>query len=320
VSTRPFEFGVPDIRPWRAGNVGVPGVWRFDSQLPGRDVMVSALVHGNELCGAWALRSALVAALRPRRGSLTLVFANLDAFDRFDPAAPDASRYLGTDMNRLWGAMDWRRDLVNATAEHRRVLALAPVVERSQWLLDLHSMHGHGAPLALAGPLAHHAAQALQLGAPAIVVADAGHRAGRRMRDHGRYGDPDATQHFSLLVECGFHGAASSVDVAHDVLGRFLLASGIVDEADVPHEWQLAAPAGGQRLLTVTEAVTVAAGEPPRLAQAWLSGAVVPRAGTVVGWNGGQPVITPYDDCVLIMPTLVHAAPGATLVRFARAA
>jgi len=275
-------------------------------------------VHGNELCGAWALRSALVAGLRPRRGSLTLVFANLDAFDRFDPARPDASRCVETDMNRLWGAMDWRHGIALA-AEHHRVLALAPLVERSEWLLDLHSMHEHGEPLGLAGPLAHHAEQALQLGAPSLVVADAGHRAGRRMRDHGRYGQSGERAHFSLLVECGFHGAASSVAVAHDVLARFLQASGIVDEGDVPPEWRRATPPGGQRLLTVTEAVTVAAGAAPQLAQAWRSGEAVPHAGTVIGWNGGQPVVTPYDDCVLVMPTLVHATPGATLVRFARA-
>ena len=50
-----FELPCPDISAWRAGNTGVEGVWHFDSGLPGRHVMVSALVHGNELCGAWAL-------------------------------------------------------------------------------------------------------------------------------------------------------------------------------------------------------------------------------------------------------------------------
>lgn len=318
MSARLRQVAVPDIGPWRAGNTGVPGVWRFESGRAGRDVMVSALVHGNELCGAWALRSALAAEVRPRRGSLTLAFANLDAFDRFDPARPDASRYLVTDMNRLWGDMDWRHDTAHHTSEHRRVLTLAPLVERSEWLLDLHSMHEHGEPLGLVGQLAHHAAQALQLGAPTMLVADAGHRAGRRMRDHGAYGRADMTSHFALLVECGFHDATISVDVAHDMLSRFLVASGAVDEGDVPTGWRRDIPDRSQRLFTVSEGVTVAAGEPPRFARPWLSGETVPHAGTLVGWNGGNPVVTPYDDCVLIMPTLVHAAPGATLVRFAR--
>jgi predicted deacylase len=318
MSARHFEVGVPVIAPWRAGNTGVPGVWRFESAEAGRDVMVSALVHGNELCGAWALHSALAAGLRPRRGALTLAFANLDAFDRFDPAAPDASRYVTTDMNRLWGDMDWRHDPSTQGSEHRRVLALAPFVERSEWLLDLHSMHEEGEPLGLAGPLAHHATRALGLGAPALVVADAGHRAGCRMRDHGAYGRADESSRFALLVECGFHGALSSLDVAHDMLARFLVASGAVDEDDIPAAWRSEPTGAASRLVVVTDAVTVAAGEAPRLVRRWVSGEVVPQVGTLVGWTGGQPVLTPYDDCVLIMPTLVHAAPGSTLVRFAR--
>lgn len=318
MSMRRFAVGAPDITPWRAGNTGVPGVWRFESGEPGREVMVTALVHGNELCGAWALRSALASGLRPRRGALTLAFANLDALDRFDPAAPDAARYVCADMNRLWGRMDWRADGLRHGSEHRRVLALAPFVERSEWLLDLHSMHEEGEPLGLAGPLPHHAAHALELGAPALVVADAGHRAGCRMRDHGHYGRNDSRGHFALLVECGFHGAPSSVDVAHDMLARFLVASGTLEEHDVPAAWRDTAAKRPQRLVAVTEAVTVEPGEPPRFARTWTSGEVVPRAGTLIGWNGGKPVVTPHDDCVLIMPTLVHAGPGATLLRFGR--
>ena len=51
-----FKLPVPDIAAERAGNTDTPGVWHFDSGVPGRALMVSALVHGNELCGAWALK------------------------------------------------------------------------------------------------------------------------------------------------------------------------------------------------------------------------------------------------------------------------
>ena len=83
---RPFLLACPDLSAERAGNTDTPGVWHFDSGVPGKSVMLSALIHGNELCGAWALKEALAAGLRPRRGSLTLAFCNLAAFDRFDPA------------------------------------------------------------------------------------------------------------------------------------------------------------------------------------------------------------------------------------------
>jgi diguanylate cyclase len=74
----------PDLAPWRAGNTGTEGVWVFDSGRPGRSVMLCALVHGNEWCGAWAVTGLLEARLRPRHGRLTLALCNLAAFDRHD--------------------------------------------------------------------------------------------------------------------------------------------------------------------------------------------------------------------------------------------
>ncbi|KAG1244135.1 hypothetical protein G6F65_021979 [Rhizopus arrhizus] len=49
-----FKLPVPDLSAERAGNTDTPGVWHFDSGVPGRALMVSALVHGNELRAAAA--------------------------------------------------------------------------------------------------------------------------------------------------------------------------------------------------------------------------------------------------------------------------
>ena len=66
----PIELTPPDIDRWREGNTGVAYVWHFGSGLPGPAVMVQALTHGNELCGAIALDAALADGLRPARGTL----------------------------------------------------------------------------------------------------------------------------------------------------------------------------------------------------------------------------------------------------------
>jgi predicted deacylase len=314
-----FVLPRPDLAHWRVGNTGVEGVWRFEGKAPGRELLVTALVHGNELCGAWALHEALHAGLRPRRGALTLAFVNLAAFDRFDAEQPNASRFVDHDLNRLWGDMPWRVASAPPRPEQQRVLDLLPFVERSHWLLDLHSMHEPGPPLGLVGPLPHHAQHALRLGAPALLVSDAGHRAGCRLRDHGAYGDPAAVEHFSLLVECGWHGALSSCAVALDMLARFVVSSGCVDVADVPAAWfDFEVGARRQSIVRVTDAVTVAEGPPPTFAQPWVCGEVIETADTLLGWNGGEPFYTPHERCVLIMPTLVHATPGATLMRLGR--
>ena len=120
-----FKLPVPDIAAERAGNTDTPGVWHFDSGVPGRALMVSALVHGNELCGAWALKDLLASGLRPRRGSLTLAFCNLPAFARFDLARPHASRFVDEDMNRVWSAERLDNPISN---DRRRAPQLRPWV------------------------------------------------------------------------------------------------------------------------------------------------------------------------------------------------
>jgi hypothetical protein len=38
----------------------------------------------------------------------------------------------------------------------------------------------------------------------------------------------------------------------------------------------------------------------------------------VIGWRDGEPVTTPYPDCVLVMPSLRQLRPGVTVVRLGR--
>ena len=312
-----FELPAPDLGAWRAGNTGVEGVWQFDSGQPGRHVLITALVHGNEVCGAWALQGLLEAGVRPRTGRLTLAFCNLAAFDRFDPQHHDASRCVDEDLNRQWIP---ERIAQGNSLERRRAAQLQPFVEQADWLLDLHSMHEPGAPLSLTGIRPENVALAKQLRAPAHIVVDAGHQDGVRMRDFGRFGatGPDNGCR-SLLVECGFHGAISSRTVAQDQCARFLQASGLLSANDLQQQlpgW-LQADAPQQWALDVTGPV-VARSARFRFTEPFQGLEVIAKAGTVVGDNDGEPVTTPYDDCVLVMPSTRQARAGVSVVRFAR--
>jgi len=100
--TYAIELTPPDIEPYRAGNTGIDYVTTFDSGLPGPHVLVTALTHGNEICGAIALDRLFRAGLRPRQGKLTLAFDNVAAYQRFDRRVPTASRFVDEDFNRLW--------------------------------------------------------------------------------------------------------------------------------------------------------------------------------------------------------------------------
>src|SRR3546814_19082414 len=97
--------------------------------------MISALIHGNELCGAWALKTLLASGLRLQSGALILAFCNLDGYDRFDIQHPDARRYLDEDRNRVW--QDERLAQAN-NRMRRRATNLLP------WVREAESQSGRG--------------------------------------------------------------------------------------------------------------------------------------------------------------------------------
>ena len=98
----PVELDPPDLSAYRAGNTGIDYVTSFVGSAPGPHVMLLALMHGNEIGGAIALDRLLRANLRPARGKLTFLFANIAAYQNFNRIDPTASRYNDEDMNRVW--------------------------------------------------------------------------------------------------------------------------------------------------------------------------------------------------------------------------
>jgi predicted deacylase len=308
------ELTPPDIEPYRAGNTGIDYVTRFAASEPGPHVLVTALTHGNEICGAIALDRLLSAGVRPRRGTLTLAFDNVAAYREFDPRYPIASRFVDEDFNRLWAPATLEGP--RRSVELERARALRPVVDAADFLLDLHSMQYATAPLMLAGLLPRSRELARRVGIPELIMCDKGHAAGPRMRDYGGFGDP-ASAKTALLVECGQHWERRSAEVATDVTLRFLVALGSVTSED-------AAALGGpdfaahprQRVIEVTEAVTIA-GERFDFVGEFRGLEILPEKGTLIGRDDGREVRTPYDNCILIMPSR-RLVKGQTAVRLGR--
>ena len=54
--------------------------------------------------------------------------------------------------------------------------------------------------------------------------------------------------------------------------------------------------------------------------EAFTGGETIDSAGTVIAIDAGCEVVTPYDDCVLVMPSLRQLRPGVTTVRLGRRA
>jgi len=309
----PVEISPPDIAPYRSGNTGVDYVHVLDSGRPGPTVMVQALTHGNEFCGAIALDYLFKEKLRIEKGRLILAFANVAAFARFDFDDPDRSRYIDEDYNRVWAdaVLDGSRDSV----ELRRARELRRFVDEADFLLDLHSMHEPCRPIMVCGTLDKNAAFARRVGVPADLLLDTGHPAGLRMIERGGFGDPKSPRH-AILIECGQHWEKSSVDVAIDTTVRFLKLLEIVDSGWAEKRFRVKPPAE-QRVVSVTEAV-VAKSMGFRFAQPWRGLDVIAKAGTPVASDGDKVWRTPYDECVLVMPSMRHLKPGTTMVRLGR--
>jgi len=308
-----IEIELPDIAPFRAGNTGVDYVHVLDSGRPGPNVMVQALTHGNEICGALALCWLFGQAAQPQHGRLTLALANVDAFARFDRGDPHASRFVDEDYNRVWaddqlfGARD--------SAELRRARALRPFVDAADYMLDIHSMGEPCRPIMVCGQADKNAAFARELGVPADLLLDTGHPAGLRMVERGGFADPASAKR-ALLIECGQHWERAAEAVAIDTMLRFLLRTGVVDASWARLRLKLTPPAA-QRLVRVTEAV-VAQSQDFHFLVPMVGLGVVAKAGTPIARDGDKVWLAPYDDTVLVMPSMTHLKPGNTQARLGR--
>jgi predicted deacylase len=300
----PVNVSLPDLRPWLAGNAGVPGVWQFEAAAPGPNVTITSLVHGNEISGAVALDAMLRAHPRPARGKLTLVFANLDAAARFDPENPTVSRFVDEDMNRLWDSSVLESG--RHSAELSRARALRPVIDSADVLLDLHSMLWPSDPLILCGPTEKGRTLARKVAVPPLIVADHGHVGGRRLIDYAPFVNP-AKPHTAVLVEAGPHWEPDTAKTMLATIAGVLGATGLGPRL---------APPAPPRVAEVTLAVTATTGA-FTFAANYRGGEIIKRRNTLIATDGGSEIRTPHDVCLLIMPSL-RPSRGHTAVRLAR--
>lgn len=308
----PVELTPPDIARYRIGSTGIPFATTLDSGKPGPHALIMALIHGNEICGAAALDFLFREKIKPAKGRLSLCFANVAAYQRFDAAEPEASRFVQEDMNRLWDLPTLTG--IRHSAELDRARELKPLIDKADVLLDIHSMQSDTEPLALSGLAQKGRQLAAKIGYPALVVADPGHAAGPRLRDYRFFGDP-ADKRAAVLVECGQHWLKATADTAIQVVLHFLRALDMADPGllkahmattDLPR----------QKVIEVTHVVTVT-GDRFEFTEDYQGLETIHKCGSVIGHDGALPVTTPYDDCVLIMPSR-RLSRGQTAVRLGR--
>ena len=281
-----------DLSAYRLGNVGVDFVHRFDSGVPGPHVLVNALTHGNEFCGMVAACHLLDAGVRPLRGTLTVSFANVAAYETFDSARPFDSRQITHNFNRIWSE-EWL-DGTQDSVELRRARAMRAVVAQADHILDIHSTSQDVVPFWVYPAFARNARAASALASPAVhLVMPQGLGSGTPVIQHGRHGQADSNAGVAVVVECGQHFKQSTADLAIrvtlDFLGHFGLMDRTVSAAPAPRRFELlrthvVANADFRFTRPVIGFETFAKGE-------------------LIAVDGDQPIHAPCDDCTLFMPT-----------------
>jgi predicted deacylase len=289
-----IEVTPRELSRYRAGNTGIPYVHRFDSGRPGPHVMVNALTHGNEFCGMVAVCHLLDSGVRPKIGTLTLSFANVAAYQTFDPAKPFDSRLITHNLNRIWSPawLDGPQDSV----ELRRARELRPAVAAADHILDIHSTSQDVVPFWVYPSFERNGAVAQALLRPQVhLVMPAGLGSGTPLVQHGAHGRADGSG-AALVVECGQHFKQASAELATDVAQNFLAHFGLIDRpAPKP-----AAPARRFELLRthMIKHESFAFVRP-------VIGFETFAEGELIATDAGEEIRAPCDDCTIFMPARI---------------
>lgn len=292
--TAPLEVLPRDLSAYRQGNTGIDYVHRFESGKPGPHVLINALTHGNEICGMVAATHLLDTGVRPKVGTLTVSFANMEAYNAFDIDNPYENRQLVHNLNRIWSP-EWL-DGNEQSPELRRARELRPVLDAADYVLDIHSTRAPVQPFWVYPEMARNAALAAAVGAPAVqLVMPAGRFPGTGVLNYGRHGDPASDSGGALVVECGQHFAQSAATLATDVTLRFLAHLGLVEP---PSGNAPPAPAQPFRLLEVH----MVKSEDFTFTRPVLGFEVFDK-GDLIAINAGEEIRSPCDNCTIFMPT-----------------
>ena len=288
-----FEVLPRDLSAYREGNVGIDYVHRFESGQPGPHVLISALTHGNEICGMVAATHLLDTGVRPKIGTLTVLFSNVAAYESFDKAQPFESRQLVHNMNRIWSAE--LLDGSEHSPELQRARVLRPVIDAADYILDIHSTSQDVVPFWVYPAYERNADVALAIGRPPVhLVMPSGLGSGTPLIQYGHHGDP-AGQGAAMVVECGQHFKQSAADLATAVTLDFLAHFGLIDKDP-------ATPApGAQRRFELLQTHMVKSTDFAFTRP--LIGFETFAKDELIAVNGGEEIRSPCDDCTIFMPT-----------------
>jgi predicted deacylase len=295
----------------------------FTAVKPGKRVLITGAVHGNEVAGTHGIRRVVAeiesGALEIARGSVTFVPIT-------NPMAYALKRRIGDrNLNRNLAPTDTPSEFEDHIANW-----LCPLMAKHDVLLDLHSFQAQGQAFVMVGPennagtlepTIHGNGErdwAMRLGVKravdgwlstyAVGVEERRARATRQGPVAGRRHDLDArygvgtteymrtTGGMALTLECGQHDDPHGPEVAYRAIRNTLALFGLTDEAAPP----AAADVEGLHLGTVIDRFDRA----DTFARAWQSFDPL-KAGDVIGTRATGEVVRAPGDGYIVFPNAV---------------
>lgn len=312
-------------------------IHQFAGLKPGPRLLVSAAVHGNEVCGVAAIRRVIEAL---DSGALTLLCGTLSFIPIVNPLAHQKGQREGErNLNR-----NLRPAVIPQDFEDRIARQLCPWLAAHDVLLDLHSFNNPGPAFAMLGPrdnrgelepFAHQAAEsalAACVGTGRIVegwlstyalglqrraargsdgsrqqalVQDPHYGVGTTeyMRSQGGYG---------ITLECGQHADPQAPEVAYQAILRTLTLLGMI----APGAVEPADPKRPIELLQLYEVIDREHAD-DRFEREWASFDAISAGQRIGTRHDGTPVLAPADGRIVFPNS--RAQPGNEWFYLARA-
>lgn len=303
---------------------------------PGPRLIVTAAVHGNEVCGISAIQRVLAEF---DSGALTLLRGTLSMIPIVNPLAHQKGQREGErNLNR-----NLRPAMIPQDFEDRIARQLCPWLAQHDVLLDLHSFNNPGPAFAMLGPrdnegelepFAHQLAEgqlAACVGTGRIVEgwlstyalglqrrAERGSDGSRQqalvqdphygvgtteyMRSQGGYG---------ITLECGQHADPQAPEVAYKAILRTLTLLGMI----APGAVEPADPKRAIELLQLYEVIDRAHPD-DRFEREWASFDAVSAGQTIGTRHDGTPVLAPSEGRIVFPNS--RAQPGQEWFYLAR--
>lgn len=200
-------------------------VFEFRSVNPGKSILITGAVHGNEVCGAIASKNIIAkinsSEIKIKRGSVTFIPVSNPEANRLN------KRFFEVNLNRVI-----KKHKNPKLYEEKIANILTDYIKRSDYQLDLHSMHENGKPFVFQDN-PEEAEFAKILGLEYIFVGWPNvYKDSKTVKDYSTQSYAHRVKKINCTVECGSHADPKAVEVAEKCILKALSYLDIIDYKD----------------------------------------------------------------------------------------